>query len=74
MRLVRAVIEEPGRHVFLGGRLEICRDEGMTEVLVTCMAENTGSRRVIEANGGVLEPGSDGICRYWIKLSGAPAA
>jgi hypothetical protein len=42
---------------------------GLTQVLVTCDDGNVGSRRVIEANGGVLEPGAaDGTCRYWISL------
>jgi predicted acetyltransferase len=49
-----------------------CRSEGMTRLLVTCGKDNIGSRRVIEANGGVLEepPGEppDGILRYWIAL------
>jgi len=60
----------------LAGALLRCRALRLTEALVTCDADNTGSRRVIEANGGVLEqagalPGerpSDHICRYWIGL------
>ncbi len=55
-----------------------CRDLGMTEVLVTCAADNLASRRVIEANVGVLAAdGADssggaggGVLRYWIDLSG----
>lgn len=46
-----------------------CRDTiGLSRVLVTCAETNTGSRRVIEANGGVLEDILDGECRYWIGL------
>jgi predicted acetyltransferase len=48
-----------------------CRDLGLTEVLVTCSADNLASRRVIEANSGVLESDAgDGVLRYWIDLSG----
>jgi predicted acetyltransferase len=52
----------------LGGARAICRSWGMTDLLLTCLEDNTGSRRVIEANGGVLEAVSDGTCRYWIQL------
>ncbi len=34
--------------------LKICRGMGIGIVRVSCAEENTGSRRVIEANGGVL--------------------
>lgn len=40
----------------------------MTDLLLTCDDDNIGSRRVIEANGGVLETVTDGTCRYWIRL------
>lgn len=45
-----------------------CYDRGMTKLLVTCSADNSASRRVIEANGGVREDQADRICRYWITL------
>ncbi|HUZ51993.1 MAG TPA: GNAT family N-acetyltransferase [Streptosporangiaceae bacterium] len=45
-----------------------CRADGMTLLLVTCRTDNVASRRVIEANGGVLDNQSDGICRFWITL------
>ena len=48
-----------------------CRDLGLARVLVTTAADNVASRRVIEANAGVLEGCSDGVLRYWIDL--APA-
>lgn len=58
-----------------------CRAHGLLKVLVTCSADNLASRRVIEANSGVLENGtggsdsadgsdSDSVLRYWIDLSG----
>ncbi|WP_245769487.1 GNAT family N-acetyltransferase [Streptomyces indicus] len=39
---------------------------GLDRVLVTCDHDNTGSRKVIEANGGVLEDERDGKLRYWV--------
>jgi predicted acetyltransferase len=55
----------------LAGGLALCRARGLAEVLVTCDADNLGSRRVIEANGGLLEPADgaagDRTCRYWIS-------
>ena len=53
--------------MFAGART-ICRARGMTDLLLTCDDENIGSRRAIEANGGVLETVADGTCRYWIRL------
>ena len=54
--------------------LEEARKIGLEKVLVTCDADNTGSRRIIEKNGGVLE--GQGIStnsgklvnRYWIEM------
>jgi predicted acetyltransferase len=45
-----------------------CRSDGMTRLLVTCRTGNVASRRVIEANDGVLDNEADGICRFWITL------
>ncbi len=52
----------------LAAACALCRDRGMDKLLVTCNEENTGSRRVIEANGGVLADDTGGIRRYWITL------
>lgn len=47
---------------------------GLTRVLVTCNDDNEGSRRTIEANGGVferttwLETDQVTLRRYWIEL------
>ena len=52
--------------------LGICAGRGMTRVLVTCHADNAGSRKVIERCGGVYErstPDPDGraeMRRYWV--------
>lgn len=54
----------------LAASFPYCRALGLTQVLLTCEPENIGSRRVIEANGGRLQRGTDGICRYWISLEG----
>lgn len=47
----------------------VCRGLGLTELLVTCDRDNTGSRRVIEANGGVLERIVGGVARYWVSTA-----
>jgi predicted acetyltransferase len=52
----------------LARSLVLCRALGLTRVLVTCDDSNVGSRRVIEANAGVLAEVGDGTCRYWISL------
>jgi predicted acetyltransferase len=46
----------------LGLLLPIAREEGLDRVLVTCDEDNLASRKVIEANGGILagtEPADD---------------
>ena len=54
--------------------LPLCRELGLERVLVTCNADNEGSRRTIVKNGGVYacsvrEPGEDvDTERYWIAL------
>lgn len=51
------------------------RSLGLDKVLLTCDSTNAGSRKIIEANGGVLEnevPGEDGKpnkLRFWIDLN-----
>jgi predicted acetyltransferase len=50
--------------------LVVARAGGVSRALVTCDDDNLGSRKVIEANGGVLENvvDVDGVPlrRYWI--------
>ena len=49
--------------------LPLARDEvGLDRVLVTCVESNEGSRRAIEANGGIYEDSRNGTRRYWIAL------
>lgn len=47
--------------------LPIARDLGISSALVTCDADNVASRRVIEANGGILEDERHGTLRFWLK-------
>lgn len=54
--------------------LEKAKDLGLNRVFLTCDADNTGSARVIENNGGVLsgravsEKSGVPILQYWIEL------
>jgi len=50
------------------------RAKGIRRVLLTCDAGNTGSRRIIEKNGGVPDPADAGkpeteTLHYWIDLT-----
>jgi predicted acetyltransferase len=47
-----------------------CGRLGLRRVLLTCAPDNEGSRRVILANGGVLEDRRGGEDRFWIALDG----
>jgi len=54
--------------------LEIARERGLHQVLLTCDETNIGSRKIIERNGGQLEnaveiEGQTVLkMRYWINL------
>jgi predicted acetyltransferase len=60
------------RQLALG--LAEARALGLERVLLTCDADNVGSRRIIEGNGGVLEdemedPATGKVkLRFWIDL------
>jgi len=58
----------------VGEALGVCADLGMAQVLITCRVDNVPSRRVIEANGGLLAEVADGECHYWVTThpSGQP--
>jgi len=55
--------------------LEKARERGLRRVRITCDADNEGSRKIIERNGGI--PESEGISaesgkpvlRFWIELA-----
>ena len=51
----------------LRAALPIAAGLGLAEVLITCDTDNVGSRRVIEANGGVLEDERSGKLRFWVR-------
>ncbi len=60
-----------GKQILRLGLAEACK-LGMRRVLLTCYAANIGSRKIIEANGGVLEnevevEGKPAL-RYWIDI------
>lgn len=46
---------------------------GIDPALVTCLNQNVASRRVIEANGGVLEDERQGMLRFWVPTHPAGA-
>lgn len=50
----------------LAATLPVAHRLGIDPALVTCDADNVGSRRVIEANGGVLEDERNGKLRFWL--------
>src|ERR1039457_7296448 len=49
--------------------LPLARELGIDPALVTCDESNTGSRLVIEANGGVLEDKLGTELRFWVPAS-----
>lgn len=51
----------------LRSALPISGGLGVDRVLVTCDTDNVGSRKAIEANGGVLEDERGTKLRYWIS-------
>jgi predicted acetyltransferase len=57
----------------LAEALVYCVHFGLDPVLVTCDAGNGPSRKVIEANAGVLEGSANGELRFLIHLDRRPA-
>ncbi|MEU5994133.1 GNAT family N-acetyltransferase [Spirillospora sp. NPDC047418] len=45
--------------------LPVARSLGIEQALITCDVDNVASRKVIEANGGVLEDERGGKLRFW---------
>jgi predicted acetyltransferase len=50
----------------LGAVLPLARAMGIDPALVTCDEGNLASRKVIEANGGVLDDEHHGKLRFWV--------
>ena len=53
----------------LGLMREVAAEHRIDPVLVTCDEDNVGSRKVIEANGGVLEDVRNNKMRFWVPTS-----
>ena len=53
----------------LGLMREVAAEYRIDPVLVTCDEDNVGSRKVIEANGGVLEDVRNNKMRFWVPTS-----
>jgi predicted acetyltransferase len=53
----------------LAAMLPLAGDLGIDPALLTCDADNTASRLVIEHCGGVLEDQRGGKLRYWVPTS-----
>ncbi|MDA8332461.1 MAG: GNAT family N-acetyltransferase [Candidatus Dormibacteraeota bacterium] len=53
----------------LAAALPVARALGIPCLLLTCDAHNHGSRRVIEANGGLFEGERAGSLRYWVPTT-----
>ena len=49
--------------------LPVAAELGIDPALVTCDVDNLGSRKVIEANGGVLEDVRNGKLRFWVPTT-----
>jgi predicted acetyltransferase len=54
----------------LAAALPVAGALGIDPVLITCNEDNVGSRKVIEANDGVLEDKRGVKLRYWVPASG----
>ncbi|NMM34274.1 MAG: GNAT family N-acetyltransferase [Phycicoccus sp.] len=68
--VVRPSVRRQGHaKAMLAAALPIARGIGIDPALLTCGAENTGSRRVIESNGGVLEDQREGELRFWVPTT-----
>lgn len=57
-------------NAMLAAALPIARGLGIDPALLTCDADNEGSRRVIESNGGVFEDRREDKLRFWVTTSG----
>ena len=53
----------------LAAALPVTHSLGIDPALLTCDENNMASRKVIEANGGVVEDKRSGKLRYWIRTS-----
>ena len=49
--------------------LQVVKEKNIKKALVTCSVNNSASRAVILANGGLLEDVRNGVERYWIEVA-----
>ena len=49
--------------------LQVAKEKNIKKALVTCSVNNSASRAVILANGGLIEDVRDGVERYWIGVA-----
>jgi predicted acetyltransferase len=54
--------------IFLAELLKKAADMGIDKVMLTCEPDNISSRKVIEANKGILHGIENEKCNYWITL------
>jgi predicted acetyltransferase len=52
----------------LAAAIPVVASMGMDRLLITCHADNVGSRKVIESSGGTFEDRRGNKLRYWIEL------
>jgi len=50
----------------LRAALPVARGLGIESALLTCDVDNVGSRKVIEACGGILQDERGGLLRFWV--------
>jgi predicted acetyltransferase len=53
----------------LAAALPVARSLGIDQALLACDHDNLASRKVIEANGGVLEDTNGDKVRYWVPTT-----
>jgi predicted acetyltransferase len=53
----------------LRAALSVARGLGIASALVTCDVTNVASRKVIEANGGILDDQRDEKLRFWVPTT-----
>ena len=58
-----------GATAMLAAALPVTRSLGIDPALLTCDENNMASRKVIEANSGVVEDKRSGKLRYWVRTS-----
>lgn len=49
--------------------LQAAKEKNIKKALVTCSVNNSASRAVILANGGIFEDARNGVERYWIEVA-----